>query len=73
MIKSIPYSKHTYIYTGAFGFPGDVVVQYLSDSAEDIGDAGLILGQEDPLEEEMATHSIILAWKIQWAEETGEL
>ena len=49
------------------------MVQNLSASAGDIGDAGLILGQEDPLEKEMATHSIILAWKIQWAEETGEL
>ena len=29
------------------------------------------LGQEDPLE--MATHSSILAWKIQWAEECGGL
>ena len=27
------------------------------------------LGQEDPLEEEIATHSSILAWKILWAEE----
>ena len=27
------------------------------------------LGQEDPLEEEMATHSSILAWRIQWTEE----
>ena len=27
------------------------------------------LGQEDPLEEEMVTHSSILAWKIPWAEE----
>ena len=27
------------------------------------------LGQEDPLEEEMATHSSILAWKIPWTEE----
>ena len=25
-----------------------------------------LLGQEDPLEEEMATHSSILAWRIQW-------
>ena len=31
------------------------------------------LGQEDPLEEEMATHSSILAWKIPWTEETGGL
>ena len=29
------------------------------------------LGWEDPLEEEMATHSSILAWKIQWTEESG--
>ena len=31
------------------------------------------LVQEDPLEEEMATHSSILAWKIPWTEETGGL
>ena len=31
------------------------------------------LGCEKPLEEEMATHSIILAWKIPWTEEPGEL
>ena len=31
------------------------------------------LSQEDPLEEEMATHSSILAWKIPWTEEPGEL
>ena len=31
------------------------------------------LGQEDPLEEEMATHSSILAWEIPWTEEPGGL
>ena len=31
------------------------------------------LYQEDPLEEEMATHSRILAWEIPWAEEPGGL
>ena len=31
------------------------------------------LGWEDPLEEEMATHSYILAWKIPWTEEPGGL
>ena len=31
------------------------------------------LGQEDPLENEMATHSSILAWKIPWTEEPGGL
>ena len=31
------------------------------------------LGQEDPLEKEMATHSSILAWTIPWTEEPGRL
>ena len=31
------------------------------------------LGWEDPLEEEMATHSSILAWKISWTKEPGGL
>ena len=31
------------------------------------------LGQEDPLEKEMTTHSSILAWEIPWTEEPGEL
>ena len=31
------------------------------------------LGQEDPLEKEMVTHSSILAWRIPWTEEPGRL
>ena len=31
------------------------------------------LGQEDPLEKEMTTHSSILAWRILWSEEPGGL
>ena len=31
------------------------------------------LGQENPLEKGMATHSSILAWKIPWTEEPGRL
>ena len=31
------------------------------------------LGQEDPLEKEMATHTSILAWRIPWTEEPGRL
>ena len=38
----------------------------------DIRDTGLTLGQEDPLEVGMATHSSILAWRIPWTE-PGEL
>ena len=33
----------------------------------------LIPGSEDPLEEDMATHSSILAWEIPWTEEPGRL
>ena len=32
-----------------------------------------LLGQEDPLEKEMAIHSSTLAWKIPWMEEPGRL
>ena len=31
------------------------------------------LGQEDPLEKEMATHSSTVAWRIPWTEEPGRL
>ena len=31
------------------------------------------LGQEGPLEEEMATHSSVLAWEMPWTEEPGRL
>ena len=33
----------------------------------------LLLGQEDPLEQGMATHSSILAWRIPWTDEPGRL
>ena len=42
-------------------------------SACNVGDLGLIPGQEDHLEKEMATHSSTLAWKIPWTEEPGRL
>ena len=39
----------------------------------DVRDVGSIPGQEDPLEEKMATHSSILAWRIPWTGELGRL
>ena len=42
-------------------------------NAGDIRDVVQFLGWEDPLEESMATHSNILAWRIPWAEEPGRL
>ena len=43
------------------------------ESAHNAGDAGSTTGWEDPLEEEMAVHSSILAWRISWTEEPGGL
>ena len=34
---------------------------------------GLLLSGEDPLEEEMATHSSLLSWRIPWTEDPGGL
>ena len=39
--------------------------------ARDMGDASLIPGLEEPLEEEMTTHSSILAWRIPWTDSPG--
>ena len=52
------------------GFPGRSVGK---ESACKAGDPGLVLGWEDPLEKEMATHSSILAKEIPWTEEPGGL
>ena len=43
------------------------------ESAYSVGDLVWSLGWEDPLEEEMATHSSIVAWRISWTEEPGRL
>ena len=62
--------KRIFNYNKERGFPGGSVVKNAPANA---GDSGLILGQEDPLEKEMATHSSILAWRIPWTEEPGGL
>ena len=49
------------------------MVKNLPASAGDARDTGSIPGLEDPLEEEMATHSSVLAWRIPWTEEHGGL
>ena len=50
-----------------------VVVKNPLANAGDIRDVGLIPGWEDPLEEGMATHSSIFAWRIPWTEEPSSL
>ena len=52
------------------GFPGGSVVKNMPVKA---GDAGSIPGSEDSLEEEVTTHSSILAWDILWTEEPSGL
>ena len=52
------------------GFPGGLAGK---ESTGNVGDLGLILGWEDPLEEGMATHCGTLAWKIPWTQEPGRL
>ena len=51
-------------------FPGGLVVTNLPANA---GDMGSIPGSGRYLEEEMAIHSIILAWEISWIEEPSRL
>ena len=55
------------------GFPGCSVVKNLPAKQEMQETWVQSLGQKDPLEEEMATHSRILAWRITWTEEPGGL
>ena len=50
------------------GFPGGSVGE---ESADNAGDANSC--EFDPLEEEMATHFSVLAWRIPWTEEPGGL
>jgi hypothetical protein len=50
-----------------------LVVKDQPANTGDIRDEGSIPGREDPLEEGMATHSSIPAWRIPWTEESGRL
>ena len=57
------------MYNNTLGFSGGTLVKNLPAKTGVKGD----VIWEDPLEEEMATHSRILAWKIPWTEELGGL
>ena len=60
-----------YVYMGASQVV--LVVKNLPANAGDIRSMGSIPGGEDSLEEGMATHSNIFAWRIPWIEEPGGL
>ena len=59
------------------GIPGGSEVKASASNAGDVGSMQETwvrsLGREDPLENEMATQSSILAWRIPWMEEPGGL
>ena len=55
------------------GFPGGAVVKNPPPNAGDERDAGSVPGSGRSLEEEIETHSSILAWKIPGTEEPGRL
>ena len=62
------WKNHKTTSTG--GFPGGAVVKNMPAVQEMLVQ---FLGWEDPLEEEMATHSSILVWEISWTEKPDRL
>ena len=60
-------------YCLSWGFPGGLVIKNLPPVQETQEMRVRSLGWEDPMEEEMATHSSILAWGIPGTEEPGGL
>ena len=60
--------QNVYILTPLLGFPGGSEGKASTCNA---GNLGLILGQEDPVEKAVATHSSTLVWKIPWMEKPG--
>ena len=75
MIQNETYDSTPWCQTTAImlSFPGGSVVKNLPANARATGDMGSSLGWEDPLKEEMSTHSSILAWRIPFSEKPGGL
>ena len=74
MVRSTPGfypALHWKFSPGQSGFPSGSAVKNLP-AVQKMQEMWVqSLGQEDPLEEEMATHSSNLAWEVPWAEEPG--
>ena len=60
-------------YVETWDFPSGTVVKNLLAMQETRQTLVVSMGLEDALEEEISTHSSILAWRIPWAEEPGRL
>ena len=76
-LPTTPSSYYAVVIYGDISLPRTshvgLMVKNLPANAGDIRDRGRSLDQEDPLEEGMALHSSILAWRILWTEEPGRL
>ena len=72
-LKRRHYDSHKIKYTFVKGFGASLVAQMVKRLPAMQETEVRSLGQEDPLEKEMAAHSNILAWKIPWTEEPGRL
>ena len=64
---------YIYIYIYFFFYRASLVAQLVQNLPAVLETWVQSLGQEDPLEKWMATHSSILAWRIPWTEESGRL
>ena len=79
MVIVIPSNEHFFFYTVCLEYspkvvlPGGSAVKNLAATQELQETQFQSLGQKDPLEKGMRTHSIILAWRISWTEEPGSL
>ena len=62
-----------YLKNGPWGFPGGSVVKNTPADAGNTRPPFPSMGREDPLQQEMAAHSSVLAWRIPWTEEPGGL
>ena len=61
------------VYNTEWGFQVALVVKNPPANPGDVRDMGSISESEEPLEEGMATHFSILAWRISWTKEPGRL
>ena len=66
-------TKFKYFLSSYLGFPGGISGRESTCQLRRHETWVQSLCQEDPLEEEMVTHSSIPAWRIPWTEESGEL
>ena len=68
LLRGVHFGLLTFIQCGA-----SLVAQMVKNLPAMLENWVWSLGQEDPLEKGMASHTIILAWEIPWTEEPGEL